>query len=58
VDFGGCRCQAFILTGDATNPDPVCTLTPHRAIIDAALAGTNGPGDYLYRTIPAEPQPA
>ena len=28
VDFGGCRCQAFALTGDATRTDPVCTLTP------------------------------
>ena len=23
-DFGGCRCQAYMLTGDATNADPVC----------------------------------
>jgi pyrroloquinoline quinone biosynthesis protein E len=37
VDFGGCRCQAFALTGDATNTDPVCTLTPLRSIIDQAL---------------------
>src|SRR5689334_5019415 len=28
VDFGGCRCQAFALTGDAQNTDPVCTLSP------------------------------
>ena len=28
IDFGGCRCQAFALTGDATNTDPVCTLAP------------------------------
>lgn len=34
VDFGGCRCQAFALTGDAANPDPVCTLTPFRSLID------------------------
>ena len=34
IDFGGCRCQAFALTGDATNADPVCTLTPLRGIID------------------------
>ena len=37
VDFGGCRCQAFALTGDAANTDPVCTLTPLRSIIDQAL---------------------
>ena len=28
-DFGGCRCQAFMLTGDATNADPVCDKSPH-----------------------------
>ena len=28
-DFGGCRCQAYMLTGDATNTDPVCDLSPN-----------------------------
>jgi pyrroloquinoline quinone biosynthesis protein E len=28
TDFGGCRCQAFALTGDATNTDPACSLSP------------------------------
>ncbi len=28
-DFGGCRCQAYMLTGDAANADPVCSLSPH-----------------------------
>ena len=28
-DLGGCRCQAFMLTGDATNADPVCDKSPH-----------------------------
>ncbi len=28
-DFGGCRCQAYMLTGDATNADPVCDKSPH-----------------------------
>ncbi|PNY80791.1 pyrroloquinoline quinone biosynthesis protein PqqE [Deinococcus koreensis] len=37
VDFGGCRCQAFLLTGDARAADPVCSLSPHRGVIDAAL---------------------
>jgi pyrroloquinoline quinone biosynthesis protein E len=27
-DFGGCRCQAFLLTGDASVTDPVCHLSP------------------------------
>ena len=29
IDLGGCRCQALMLTGDATNADPVCSLSPH-----------------------------
>jgi pyrroloquinoline quinone biosynthesis protein E len=37
-DFGGCRCQAFLLTGDAAATDPVCSLSPNRHIIDAAIA--------------------
>lgn len=49
VDFGGCRCQAFALTGDATRTDPVCTLTPDRAIIDAMLDGSPPPITYSYR---------
>ena len=28
-DFGGCRCQAYMLTGDAANADPVCDKSPH-----------------------------
>ncbi len=28
-DFGGCRCQAFLLTGDAAATDPVCSKSPH-----------------------------
>ena len=39
VDFGGCRCQAFQLTGDAAATDPVCALSPHRGLVDAILAG-------------------
>jgi len=49
VDFGGCRCQAFALTGDATRTDPVCTLTSDRAIIDSMIDGTPPPVVYAYR---------
>jgi len=56
IDFGGCRCQAFALTGDATNADPVCTLTPLRAIIDEALEEAEGPIEYRYRYLIREPQ--
>jgi PqqA peptide cyclase len=34
IDFGGCRCQAFQLTGDAAQADPVCQLSPHRHLVD------------------------
>jgi pyrroloquinoline quinone biosynthesis protein E len=32
-DFGGCRCQAYLLTGDADNADPVCDLSPHHHMV-------------------------
>ncbi|HHX05038.1 MAG TPA: pyrroloquinoline quinone biosynthesis protein PqqE, partial [Pseudomonas sp.] len=35
-DFGGCRCQAFMLTGDASNTDPVCSKSEHHGKIVAA----------------------
>ncbi|MGB6165159.1 MAG: pyrroloquinoline quinone biosynthesis protein PqqE [Pseudonocardiaceae bacterium] len=37
IDFGGCRCQAFQLTGDAARADPVCQLSPDHHLIEAAL---------------------
>ena len=54
VDFGGCRCQALALTGDARNADPVCHLSPfHDRIDDIVAAETRDPvPDYLYRTAP------
>jgi len=57
VDFGGCRCQAFALTGDAANPDPVCSLTPLRRIVDEALTEpAEELHEYSYRYITGEPQ--
>jgi pyrroloquinoline quinone biosynthesis protein E len=55
IDFGGCRCQAFALTGDATNPDPVCTMTPLRTVIDKAVQDATGPPSYQYRYISLAP---
>ncbi|HTC17212.1 MAG TPA: pyrroloquinoline quinone biosynthesis protein PqqE [Steroidobacteraceae bacterium] len=37
-DFGGCRCQAFLLSGDPANADPVCDLSPHHGLVTAAVA--------------------
>jgi PqqA peptide cyclase len=47
IDFGGCRCQAYHLTGDMTATDPACVLAPHHDIIvrarqDAATATVSG----------------
>jgi len=47
-DFGGCRCQAFLLTGDARNADPVCHLAPHHAHV-AKLATAHSDDAYAYR---------
>jgi PqqA peptide cyclase len=46
-DFGGCRCQAFMLTGDARATDPVCHLSPEHAIVaQAAAERTDEAYDY------------
>jgi PqqA peptide cyclase len=48
IDFGGCRCQAFGLTGDATATDPVCHLSPHHDRV-VALAAEHEDRSYAYR---------
>ena len=50
IDFGGCRCQAFLLTGDAARTDPVCHLSPDHAIVAEAVRAANSgarPTDVL-----------
>jgi pyrroloquinoline quinone biosynthesis protein E len=42
-DFGGCRCQAYLLTGDAANADPVCDLSPHHHLVTEAVARADRP---------------
>ncbi len=42
-DFGGCRCQAYMLTGDAANADPVCSLSPYHGLIEKALDSAQRP---------------
>ena len=50
VDFGGCRCQALALTGDAAATDPVCDLSPHHgALGEWADADSAGAIAYVYR---------
>ncbi|MDR3423327.1 MAG: pyrroloquinoline quinone biosynthesis protein PqqE [Xanthobacteraceae bacterium] len=48
IDFGGCRCQAFALTGDARATDPVCYLAPNHHEV-AALAAVQEDAPYAYR---------
>jgi pyrroloquinoline quinone biosynthesis protein E len=40
-DFGGCRCQALLLTGDPTVTDPACSLAPTHHLIESAVAEAN-----------------
>ena len=52
-DFGGCRCQAFLLTGEADACDPACAKSPHHYLIDSAVqaasAGTRGVQPLIRR---------
>jgi len=61
-DFGGCRCQALLLAGDASATDPVCSLASTRGKVDAILEAVNKPSAaeralanpaWLYRPNPA-----
>ena len=56
IDFGGCRCQAALLTGNAANTDPVCEFSPDRVTVDAVLHDINSSSgharDWTYRANP------
>ena len=50
IDWGGCRCQAFALTGDAAATDPACALSPDHALMaDAVEDARKPPPDFVYR---------
>ena len=51
-DWGGCRCQAFALVGDAAATDPACALSPHHAVLASAIAEA-GDADFTYREFSA-----
>ncbi len=54
VDFGGCRCQALALVGDASAVDPVCRFSPHHGLVVEARENAQkaaGPGEFVYRTV-------
>ncbi len=57
IDFGGCRCQAALLTGNAAHTDPVCEFSPNRTVVDAVLHDMNSSSEHrlewTYRTNPS-----
>ena len=54
-DFGGCRCQAFLLAGDAAATDPVCILAPQHALVEEILQNVNRSDarEWVYRIDPS-----
>ncbi|TJY42811.1 pyrroloquinoline quinone biosynthesis protein PqqE [Cohnella pontilimi] len=46
LDYGGCRCQAFLLTGDARTADPVCKWSPHRYAITDRIRSIENIDDH------------
>jgi pyrroloquinoline quinone biosynthesis protein E len=51
VDFGGCRCQAMAITGDARNTDPACALSPYHGemVLLARGEASRPPAPFIYR---------
>jgi pyrroloquinoline quinone biosynthesis protein E len=61
IDWGGCRCQALALTGEAANTDPACELSPEHARLAALADEESGlaPPEFAYRSFGAAgPRPA
>jgi len=59
-DFGGCRCQAALLTGDAAVTDPACALSPYRDRLTRfveSVQETPGLGEWDYRQNPSLDRP-
>jgi pyrroloquinoline quinone biosynthesis protein E len=57
LDFGGCRCQAFLLAVDAAATDPVCSLAPQRPKVDAILAALNDSNSVGAGVVPPVADP-
>ena len=50
IDWGGCRCQAMALTGDAARTDPVCALSTDHGLVEVALhEADRDAGSFIYR---------
>jgi pyrroloquinoline quinone biosynthesis protein E len=54
-DFGGCRCQAYLLTGDAANADPVCDLSPHHHRVLEAVHDADQAVGAASANVPEKP---
>ena len=46
-DFGGCRCQAFLLAGDSEATDPACSLAPTHSVVESAVAAANAESEIV-----------
>jgi PqqA peptide cyclase len=57
IDFGGCRCQAFQLTGDAARTDPVCHLSPDHGLVAAAVQAAGSATPPAGTPLVARPHP-
>ena len=50
IDWGGCRCQAYMLAGDAARTDPACALAPDRAALEEPLREAHAEApEFIYR---------
>src|SRR5438270_10344446 len=49
-DFGGCRCQAFLLAGDAMVTDPACSLAPSHGIVESVVRNVNSAATIAHAT--------
>jgi len=58
IDWGGCRCQAFALTGNAAATDPVCHLATERGrLVEAITATHDAPPPFVYRRMSGQKDP-
>ncbi|MEA3126291.1 MAG: PqqA peptide cyclase, partial [Caballeronia sp.] len=56
IDAGGCRCQAYLLTGDPANADPVCDKSPHHeAVINVVRKAAAQPAQPVQREPDEQP---
>jgi len=51
IDFGGCRCQAFMLAGNAAKADPICRLSPHHRIVESMRNDSGADDPPIYRDV-------